>query len=346
MDRAAEKRAAWHRLLAVTLLVGVGAPSAAWAEDAEEETGEAGTTPQLTTERGATFEFSGRIFARAGADERSEYSRDLSIPSARFGVEATYEFVQAVLEADIASRSIIKDAYLQLEADVLGLKLNVGQFRAPFLSRSMESRWDLPLISRGLVNDYLVDLHQLGGRRIGVLGEFKRKEWLGLKAELGVFQGAADNLGKRTGEDLSARISFDPWRKHLKLGATAYWADAESGLARYAVGSDATFEFEQFRVVGEGLYGRLATGIFTAQTLTASYMLPLGEKGQWAVEPLLGAEALQLRGPQGGTGKAGVVGANVHYSDRVKLMLQGERGLFAGDDRLRNRFAVQLAARF
>lgn len=364
MDRAASMGTGWHRLLAVTLLVGVGTPMSAWATDdvahvgdqaddtarAATDVSQAGVegarAPQ-TTARGAEFEFSGRVFARAGADERAEWSRDLSIPSARFGVEASYEFIQAVLEADIASSSIIKDAYLALEEKSLGLQLNVGQFKAPFLARNMESRWSLPLISRGLVNDYLVDLHQLGGRRIGVLGEFSRKDWLGLKAELGVFQGAQDNLGKRTGEDLSARLSFEPWRKHLELGATAYWADAASGFGRYAVASDATVTLlKKVRLQGEGLYGRLATGVFTAQTLTASWLIGLGEAERWALEPLLGAEALQLRGPQGGTGKAGVAGVNVHYADRVKLMLQGERGLFAGDDRLRNRFALQLAARF
>lgn len=364
MDRAASMGTGWHRLLAVTLLlVGVGAPMSAWATEDAAQVGEQadGTAHAATdvnaagaegvaapqkTERGAVFEFSGRVFARAGADERSEWSRDLSIPSARFGVEARYEFIQAVLEADIASKSLIKDAYLALEEKSLGLQLNVGQFKAPFLARNMESRWSLPLISRGLVTDYLVDLHQLGGRRIGLLGEFKRKDWLGFKADLGVFQGAKDNLGKRTGEDLSARLSFEPWRKHLELGATAYWADAASGFGRYAVASDATVTLKKVRLTGEGLYGRLATGVFTAQTLTASWLIGLGEAERWALEPVLGAEALQLRGPQGGTGKAGVAGVNVHYADRVKLMLQGERGLFPGDDRLRNRFALQLAARF
>ncbi|MBX5482166.1 MAG: hypothetical protein IRZ16_10075, partial [Myxococcaceae bacterium] len=96
----------------------------------------------------------------------------------------------------------------------------------------------------------------------------------------------------------------------------------------------------------EGLFGRVVGGHFTAQIVTATWRLPLGERGLWAVGPVVGAEGLQQRGEVSGSGKAAVLGVNVHYVERVKLMVQGERGLFPGDAGLQNRFAVQLAARF
>ena len=127
------------------------------------------------------------------------------------------------------------------------------------------------------------------------------------------------------------------------MGASGYWADPSNGFKRYAAGGDVTFMFFGRGVTAEGLAGQIEAGRFTAQILTAHvFLLSLGDDGKWALEPVLGGEGLQLRGPVSGSGKAAVLGLNVHYTDRVKLMLQGERGLFPGDKGLQNRFAVQL----
>ena len=46
--------------------------------------------------------------------ERQAYARELSLPSARLGVEGSLSYLQAVLEADIADKSVLKDAFMRL----------------------------------------------------------------------------------------------------------------------------------------------------------------------------------------------------------------------------------------
>lgn len=332
----------WARLLSVTLVCVVAfAGSAARAEGPGDEA-EAVEAPAEQP----TFKFSGRVFALAAADQRADYARDLSIPTARLQVKAGYGIAQAVLEADVASKSLIKDAYIRLQDKDHGLRLYAGQFKAPFLQREQISRWDLPLVTRGLVDGYLVDLNGFGGRRIGAMAAFRQKHWKDLELEVGAFRGSKDALGQRLGEDLSARATFEPWKKRLQLGVDGYWADFTHGSNRFAGGADATLLLGQGAISLEGLAGHIALGPFTAQILTASWLFAIDSKAVWSVQPVVGGEGLQLRGEQAGTGQAAVLGLNVLYADRVKLMLQGERGLYPGDQRLQNRFAVQLAARF
>lgn len=292
------------------------------------------------------IELSGKVSARAEADQRLSYERSLSVPRARFQVKATFGIAQAVIEADIASTSLIKDAYLRLSDPERGLRLYAGQFKAPFLQRELLSSWDLPFIERGLVDDYLVETNSLGGRRIGLMGEYRNRQWLGLEVQLGAFEGGKDEFGQRMGQDLSARATLEPIEDHLEVGTSGYWADAGNGFARYAGGADATVKLKGASLTAEGLAGRIQAGTFTAQILTARYLFQFGDDGRWGLEPAIGAEALQLRGPISGAGRAAVLGLNVHYTERVKLTVQGERGLFPGDQGLQNRFAVQLAARF
>ena len=86
-------------------------------------------------------------------------------------------YVDAEVQADVASRSMLKDAFVKLHDSKDLYRLYGGQFKAPLLQRELESSWDLPLIWRGLVDDYLVDRNQLGGRRLGAMAEAKAK-WM------------------------------------------------------------------------------------------------------------------------------------------------------------------------
>src|SRR5690606_41344415 len=70
--------------------------------------------------------------------------------------------------------------------------------------------------------------------------------------------------------------------------------------------------------------------------------LPFSER--WALEPVLGAEALQLLGPEGGSGYAYTAGLNLLFLDSFKAMLQGEHALRPGDSRPAFALFFQLAA--
>lgn len=287
----------------------------------------------------------GRAFARVSTDEREDFARTLNIPSARLGVGASLGNVDAEVTADLASKNLLKDAFIRVADDAKRYRLYGGQFKAPFLARELESTWGLPLIKRGLVDDYLLKTHQLGGRRLGLMGEVQLKGAWDFKALAGVFQGAKDEqLGTRAGEDASARVAVRPL-KILRVGMSAYLTQAFAGVKNYAGAVDAIVLFKRLRVSAEAAAGRLGVGPFTAQLGLVSYFLPLGQS-PWALEPLVSAEALQLRGDVQGQGHALTSGVNVHFSEHFKTQLQAEWALRPGDETPGLEVALQLAARF
>ena len=324
------RRARGHRLISAAAFILIIAPAVVWAEDPDEA--------RLEVKVG------GRVFARAKVDERTEWEREMSLRSARLELEARFGIARAVMEAELAGGNLIKDAYVRVEP-MEWLRFYAGQFRAPFMARALESRWALPLMSRGLVERYLTEDHQLAGRRLGIMGELKVDAWREFEVQLGAFQGAEDELGHRLGEDLSARVAFEPWNQRLDIGVNAYWA-SPGAEARFAAGVDAAFDVGGLRVDAEALVGRLAMGRFTAQLLLVSWRVPVGEGNTWAVEPHVAGEALQLVGASTGTAASALAGVNVHYGERIRVQTQVERALRPGDRAAGTELAVQLGVRF
>ncbi|MFP2933495.1 hypothetical protein ACLESO_51795 [Pyxidicoccus sp. 3LG] len=286
----------------------------------------------------------GRVYARASADERQKYQRSLSIPSARVGVSTSLSNLEAEVTADLADNSLLKDAFVRLADDSKRFRLYGGQFKAPFLQRRLESSWDLPLQGRGLVDDYLTDVHQLGGRRLGLMGEMRLKSVWGLKVSAGIFEGGKDEAGVRMKEDMAARVSLRPV-KPLTLGVSTYVAEALEVVRKHAVAADAELRLGGLSVTGEFATGRLPLGPFTSQTVLAHWLLPVGS-GEWAFQPLAGIEALQLRGDVDGRGHALVGGLNLLMGDRFKAQFQAERALRPGDETAALEYSLQLATRF
>jgi hypothetical protein len=294
-------------------------------------------------EKVPTVRVFGRVFARASADEREDYARALSVPSARVGVSTSFDYVEAEVSADLSSKSILKDAFVRIADGNKRLRLYAGQFKAPFLARELESTWGLPLMRRGLVDDYLTETHQLGGRRLGLMGEVRLKEKWNLKISGGLFQGAEDEFGDHTSEDASARVTVRPF-KALTVGASSYLTQVTEGTRQHAVAAEATLHLGALSLSGEAVRGRLAVGPFTAQLGLASYTLLLAK--DWALQPLAGVEALQLRGDVAGHGWAAVGGFNILFSDSFKAQLQTERALRPGDEAPGTEYLLQLATRF
>ncbi|NOK22653.1 hypothetical protein HMI50_37145 [Corallococcus carmarthensis] len=286
----------------------------------------------------------GRVFARAAADERQKYERDLGIESARVGVAASLSNLEAEVSADLASKAILKDAFVRLADDGKRLRLYAGRFKSPFLQRSQESAWRLPIQERGLVEDYLTETNALGGRRLGLMGEMRLKEAWGLKLSAGLFEGGEDATGKRLSEDGSARLSIRPF-KFLTLGTSTYLTQVIDGTKQYATAADAELTLGGLSLTGEAAAGRLALGPFRSQSVLASWTVPVGRQG-WAVQPVVGAEALQLQGGIQAQGHSLTGGFNVLLADSFKAQVQAERALRPGDVAPALELSLQLATRF
>lgn len=313
-------------------------------EEPLSEGGE-GTAANAEGKRGLRVVPFGRVYARVSADEREQYARSLSIASARVGLAASLSHVEAEVTADLSSKSPLKDAFVRVADGKKRLRLYGGQFKAPFLERELESSWRLPLIRRGLVADYLEDTHHLGGRRLGLMGEVSLKEAWKLKVSGGVFQGTRDtDTGIRASEDAALRASVRPF-KVLTLGASTYFAQAFQGARTRALAADAVLRLGGLEVTGEYVNGHLPVGPFAAQLGLASYSLPLGLEG-WTVQPVAGAEMMQLLGPLKARGHAFVGGFNLLYSEHFKAQLQAEHALRPGDEAPGFEYSLQLATRF
>ncbi len=335
----------WRGLLAAVLITSAQA-LAQETEAKPEPLGEAvGSEAKQEEEPRQAVRVFGRVYARASMDERTEYTRTLEVQSARVGVSTSIEHLEAEVSADLSSRTLLKDAFVRLSDSDKRLRLYGGQFKSPFLARALESSWRLPLMRRGLVEDYLVETHQLGGRRLGLMGEVRLKEAWRLKVSGGLFQGAEDELGARTSEDAALRVSVRPL-KALTVGASGYLAQVMEGTPRHAVSADGVLQMGAWALSGELVTGQLAVGPFLGQLGLLTYTLPLGQGDSWALQPLLGVEALQLRGDVPARGWASVGGCNVLLSDSFKAQLQVERALRPGDEAPGTEFLLQLATRF
>jgi hypothetical protein len=171
-------------------------------------------------------ELTGRIFTRAALhDENSAgFAGQLSLQSARGGIDYRTKYLRAQLEVELANKAAIKDAYAQLRlADEPKLDIRAGNFKMPFSAIQLESIWTLPMADRGLVDNVLTKRMQVAGRAIGAMVSAD----LGItELRLGVFQGrddadeplevtAADGLG----QDIVLRGSVKPTHG-IELGAS------------------------------------------------------------------------------------------------------------------------------
>ena len=268
------------------------------------------------------------------SDERHAWDRQLEMSSARLGLEARVGGVKTVVEADLASDPLVEDAYVRIDL-VRATRLTAGRFKAPFSERRLESAWTLPLVDRGLVDQYLVKRNGLGGRRLGVAGTLR--PWDGrLEATAGIFAGDPNALeaGSDAGEDWAARVALRA-SGTVEVGLSGYRAGAGSGPdaapERHAGGAFATVDLGRVEGTVEGFAGRVAEGPFTAGTALVAWHLRAGDARRLRITPVAGAEALQLSGATRGVGYAAIAGAVISWTEGLKVKLQGEWARRPGD---------------
>lgn len=267
----------------------------------------------------------GRLLANATADERSLYERQFNVTDARIGASAEpFDWLQTVLEVDASSHSPIKDAYGRFRDPSHRYRLYLGQFKTPFTARYEESNWELPLVDRGVADDFLRKAGFIG-HRIGLMVERKAKgKHDALSFRAAVLQGADDDAGIHTDEDAAARVQYRLF-KVLTVGAGGYWGGLANGPHRHSVTLDSTLRVREFRLTAEVTHGQAWPGAFSTGTALATYDVPLDDKEEWVLQPVAAAEGIRV--PAGVVGYSARAGSNLLIGDRFKLMLQGEYAL-------------------
>ena len=184
-------------------------------------------------------------------EERDRNALDLSLQSARFGVDyqSPLPFLSAQLELDVAGNPKVKDAYL-LAGKTFFVK--AGQFKVPSSTFELESPWTLPLARRGLVHDLMTDWLDIAGRRPGVAVGYHGRGGLKPRLTLGAFQGTTLKKAVEEGDRDVELID------HASLSAQTYAARGELSVAgltlgawfEQRVGSTSPREFSHFSTFG------------------------------------------------------------------------------------------------
>jgi hypothetical protein len=244
---------------------GRGEASSRDREGMLENAPDAGETDGVAfTSSGGSLQLKGRIFALAELshrretvvnesamlEERDRNSLDLSLESARFGIEyrSPLPWLSADLDLEIAGKPEVKDAYI-----LAGKRLFVkaGQFKLPTAAIELESPWALPIARRGLVHDLLTDWLDVAGRRPGVAVGYRGKGGIKPRLTLGAFQGTV--LEQVAPGDRDVELI-----DHAALDAQSFAARGELTLGGVAiglwyehrVGSTVQAEFEHYATLG------------------------------------------------------------------------------------------------
>ena len=286
----------------------------------------------------------GRVLANTTADERSLYERQFNVTDARIGASAEpFDWLQTVLEVDASSHAPIKDAYGRFRDPSHRYRLYAGQFKAPSTARYEESNWELPLVDRGVVDDFLQKAGFVG-HRIGLMIERKAKgkhDLLSFRAA--VLQGADDDAGIHTGEDAAGRVEYRVL-KPLTVGVGGYWGGLTGPFHRHTLTLDSTLRVRALRVTAEVTHGHGWPGAFSTGTALVTYDIPLDESGNWVLQPIAAAEAIRV--PTAISGYSTRVGMNLLVGDTFKVKLQGEDALRPQETWSGKALTAQFGARF
>lgn len=251
------------------------------------------------------FKLKGRVFVR-NTISSDGWTNQLELASARAGVQYRDRAygLRIEVEAELSGNNAeVRDAYLRLDPNK-HLRVQAGRFKRPISAVALASRWDLPVIERGYLNDFSIafgpsqDELPLSGRFIGATTTLRDTALPGRpELILGVFRSAAhENVlarpldwSKQFPEDVFSRLEVEPL-PGFKLATSLAWvgqveiANQPSTFRHGFVSSlDAVVEVGIFRGWFEAFTGTStfhltdmrAVGRFQAVRAIASGRLPV-----------------------------------------------------------------------
>jgi hypothetical protein len=267
--------------------VGAPAPEPASANDVLDEEAE------------DEINLGGRVFVRntitkAHADG-AELANELSLDSVRANIDLRkYGWLRVGIEVTFEEDGDIglDDVFLRIGRGA-GLSLEIGHFKRPMSPIRLESRWELPVAERGIINDnidvpgFTVPLG-LGGRSEGIMARYEIDTGIRPDFKIGLFNaelprpdGGGDDpadLADNLLRDVYGRASIEPI-DGLEIGGSAALvtrASEGSELESALIGSlDVTVSTERFRVWLEGFAGQTTffDGVDSSGTLLAFRLL-------------------------------------------------------------------------
>lgn len=186
------------------------------------------------------------------------------IPRARFSSKwEPYEWAKLVMSLELTDGVELRNAYGEFTV-LPEFKVTIGNFKKPFSRLRLASTFDLPILERGLLNDYAIrntGYGGFGGRDFGLMfsGEHSfseiKKEGLKIQYFLGTFNNdPEDNVFYR---DIVGRFQVRILKGLiLALNANSkYYQVSEALKNALLIGGDLKYELNDFKVQLEGSYG-------------------------------------------------------------------------------------------
>lgn len=210
-----------------------------------------------------------------------------------------WKLIEAVVKVEAAQLftgggvgSILRDLFVKVQP-LTWLGLKMGQFKKPFSRLELKALSKIPLVERGMSNEYFIEHLLYGDRDIGAMLEGRLIKDIKLDYAVGVFNGLGKNtkeIGLDGTKDVVARLEAEPV-KWLDVGANATFKFIEKGdlpgfvnqnnfdkveedtyplgysaadfIDEYdwmtgmswMTGVDAALKLKKWRVMGEGMFG-------------------------------------------------------------------------------------------
>jgi hypothetical protein len=334
------------RPLTALLLVGLAAGAAAAQTEppppptptppAEDPT--AGKPPKEKKPK-LDVKIGGRVFAAAvWRSVDGDDTTDLELRSARLEARKKWRDFTLVAEVELEGSPDVRDAYIRWDSQppALDVRVVVGNFKPPISAIELESAWNLPTASRGLLNDILLDAYAIAGRRPGVAVSVGPRR---ARFTAGVFQGSFPD-GNPV-DEVGVGAQNIAGRGQLELGPVMLGAFGELRAVRldeirhfWDAGLDAQVERGGLRVwadliIGESFRDYTAApddaSIFVSGRAIVAWRWRGVERGDGYVEPYARFGLLDTDVDFGSDQVLDLaVGANVGRWDQVRVGLELE----------------------
>jgi hypothetical protein len=324
-------------------------PASASAEAPPAATADATAAP--APKRDWTLEYGGRLFVRdtltrvdiAGDDV---WRHDRTLDQARLFATYDRKKLRVAFEVELAGGDAeLKDTYIRLKPVDL-VRIQAGRFKVPMSFIWLESKWSLPAVERGVLNDLEQDTRGLpfgGIRGEGVSVELRPPVPLEPRFTAAVFHNPLASsatpldASEDVTQDLYSRLEVapGPWlRAAASFGWIGYTTD-RSLIETYEHmpmgGVELAVDTEYLRAWVEGFVGKSffyqpdnsTSGTFAAARALVAGRLRRPVGGIWRIEPYALVSVFDPTGDQSGDRVSEVAGGtSVAFSKHWRLQLE------------------------
>lgn len=286
-------------------------------------------TSSTTLELGA--EVYGRLRARQIGDASFEAPFDLSRARLKFSVRFG-SWLRADVEPDFGgAQADIADVFLQVRP-VKRFDVRLGQAKVPFGFLESASRWRLPSLRRGMVNNIVFDRLGFSVRRVGVRARLRlSKATLRPTIEAGVYGEPDNTFAEHAAGRMSIRL-----RKGTRLALAGYSvarasendARGQAGAVSLLMNTKAVFAGSEVQMGRASLLA--ATGLnpgqdatFIAARAIGAYRFDLGP--DFTLQPYALVEIFEPNlNTSDDLSYSGRAGVNLVWLERLRMGIEGD----------------------